>query len=95
MHVKLYFICKNSFLVGTITKSHCVWGGGGALTPHFGRYMPRQSAKWGARSELERENGGLRLSGTDFVGRVWLALWPAAITPWRLAAMNGLIVKKF
>ena len=52
-----------------------------------------QSEKWGARERaLEREyceaperarackwgGGGGGVSGTDFVGRVWLALWPAA-----------------
>ena len=30
------------------------------VTPHFGRYVPRQSEKWVLRSELERENAGLR-----------------------------------
>ena len=38
-------------------------GGGGVLTPNFGRYVPRQSEKWaGAPDELpvERENAGLR-----------------------------------
>ena len=35
-------------------------GGGGALNPDFGRYVPRQSEKWGLWSELERENEGLQ-----------------------------------
>ena len=38
-------------------------GGGGVLTTHFGRYVPRQSEKWqGLRNGLpvERENDGLR-----------------------------------
>ena len=68
-------------------------GGGGALNPHFGRYVPRQRKKWGAPErarawncraperarewncrapERERENGGV--SGTNFVGCVWLVL---------------------
>ena len=36
-------------------------GGKGALTPNFGRYVPRQSEKWGggAAERLERENAGL------------------------------------
>ena len=35
-------------------------GGGGALTPNFGRYVPRQGEKWGLRIELQRKNAGLR-----------------------------------
>ena len=78
--------------------SNATRGGRGALFPHFGRYVPRQSEKWGLRSELDRENGGL-LSGTDFIdivkngnalpmdGRVWLALWPAAgLAGWQWTA---------
>ena len=38
-----------------------------------GRSSERETA--GLRSKLERESG---VSGTDFVGCVWLALWPAA-----------------
>ena len=34
-------------------------GGGGALGPHFGRYVPRQSEKWVAPEPLECENAGL------------------------------------
>ena len=39
-------------------------GGGGALTPYFGRYVPQQSENGGLRSELECENW---VSGADFV----------------------------
>ena len=38
-------------------------GGGGVLTPHFGRYVPRQLSEkleGGLRTELEGENAGLR-----------------------------------
>ena len=42
-------------------------GGGGSLTPNFGRYVPWQSEKWGA----------LELT----VGDIRLALWPAAANP--------------
>ena len=31
----------------------------GAFGLHFGRYMPRQSGKWGAPERLKRENAGL------------------------------------
>ena len=34
-------------------------GGGGALDPHFGRYVPRRSEKYGAMERLECENDGL------------------------------------
>ena len=92
-------------------------GGGGVLAPIFGRYVPRQSENVGLLNELEGENAGLRSelereSGGSpelTVGRVWLALWPAANSgalperfalglaavsrPW--AAMNGLKLKRF
>ena len=61
-------------------------GGGGGTHPKFGRYVPWQSEKWGAPEQLEWKMRGsgarsrvkMRVSGTDFVGCVWLALWPAA-----------------
>ena len=34
-------------------------GGGGALTPHIARYVPRHLKNGRLRSELERENVGL------------------------------------
>ena len=58
----------------------------GALTPHFGRYVPRQSENAGLQSELEHENAGLRseleresgVSGTDW-----------SVTPERCALRPG------
>ena len=47
----------------------------GGLIPHFGRYVPWQSEKWG----VSRASSSVKMqgSGTDFVGNLWL-LWPAA-----------------
>ena len=56
-------------------SGHWVYRGVGGLTPHFGRYVPRQSEKLGAPEGARAWNGGLR---SWLVGRVWLALWPAA-----------------
>ena len=51
-------------------------GGGGGLTPNFGRYVPRQSEKWGA---LGASSGAWKWGSPELtLGRVWLALWPAA-----------------
>ena len=56
-------------------------GGGGAHTPNFGKYVPRQSEKWmggsGASSSMKMPGSGASLcvkvgvSGTDFVRRVY------------------------
>ena len=53
---ELFLISVNFLLLhwGTIKKS---WG---ALTPNFGRYVSRQSEKWGALERVEHENAGLR-----------------------------------
>ena len=37
-----------------VPRSHALWvrgGGGGVLTPNFGRYVPRQSEKWARAPE--------------------------------------------
>ena len=40
-------------------------GGEGALTPSFGRYVPRLSEKWGALERVENENKGIYRAGSS------------------------------
>ena len=70
----LNFMPRSHLHVNLPSKSHTpVGGGGGALTPHHGRYVPLQSHKWGT-PELARawKWGSLEQivghSGTDFAG---------------------------
>ena len=54
-------------------------GGGGHSPPNFGRYVT-YLPKFGVSAPRPpgcRGKVKMGVSGTEFVGRVWLALWPA------------------
>ena len=63
-----------------------VGGGGGELGPNFGRYVPRQSEKWGAfgmsssvKMRVSGASSSVKVGSSELtVGRIWLAIWLAA-----------------
>ena len=65
----VFFLRKNPHAKKKIE----IWTPGGALNPHFGRYMCRGKVKMRAYGAGSSVKWGLR---SWLVGRVWLALWP-------------------